>query len=253
MAARFSFVAGFSRLTTPLHTSDPPNLGAPKVRSKAPSISKQILIKLLAVAIGFLMFALTWVYDLLGTDVLAHFIATSHARSADNFGTIAGWRLLFYLFEYCYPVAVALTTTYVLWNGFPSERKRLLFYVPAFAAVGPLTMINFIQYDQLVDRKVQVFFNIVVIFISYVLLLNIQDLKPKSKDGIALRSLSIFFLASLGILLPAIYTIIFCLVIFGLLTPKAAKDIGDHTVISISGVVGAVVAVLDTIKKFRDA
>ena len=233
---------------------NPSGFGVEIMKAETRRRLKIVLRRSLAIVIGLVVFVISLIYDFLGTQTLAVFVFIhSSMSSADNYPTVAGWRFLFGIFEYGYPVAVALTTSYAFWDGFPKERKRLLFFILLFGAIGPLTFINYIQSDQLVDRKVQVLFNLVTIFISYVLVLNIQALNPTSKDGLALQSLSIWLLTSLGIMLPMFYTIVFGLVIFGLMSLKTAQGLGDQTAIGISGAIGAVIATLNALKSLRNA
>jgi hypothetical protein len=164
---------------------------------------------------------------------------------------VAGWDIIFKYFALGYPTAVGLATTYVFWYGFPGERKRLVLYLFIVALVGPLTFINFTHSDQLVDVRLQALFDLFTAFVALCLILNVRALKPSSKDGVALQSLTVLVLTAFGVVLPLFYSGVFALVFFGWIDHHQAQSIGDRTALGLSGVVGTLVAFLNGLEALR--
>jgi hypothetical protein len=112
------------------------------------------ITKLLALGAGAFVFAVVFVINLLGEDALRYQIYARDLTSAKNYPIVAGWREIFPYFLWGYPSAVALSTVYAFWNGFPSERKRLLLYLLLMGVIGPITLINYTHADQFVNVKI---------------------------------------------------------------------------------------------------
>ena len=212
-----------------------------------------IFWRVFALLIGVAAFCVVYVIDWVGVWTLLEYVMMKGlgAGRGRNFPLVAGWDLIFHFFLWGYPAAVGLAATYSFWHGFPSQRKRILLYLLLMAVIGPITFVNYTQSDQLIDLRLQVLFNLITIFVGYTVVLSLRALTPSSHDGLALQSLAILLITAFGIVLPAFYTGVFCLVLFGVIDHHAATGIGDKTALGLSGAVGVIVALLNGLELLR--
>lgn len=138
---------------------------------------------------------------------------------------------------------------FAFWNGLPPENRRLLIYASILAVIGPLTLINYTQSDQLIDRRVQVAFNLFSVSVGLAVILKLKRISPKAFDARALRSLTVPLVGALCVALPLFYTGVFGLLLFGWIDHHQAQAIGDHTALGISGAVGAIAALLENLDR----
>lgn len=202
-----------------------------------------------ALALGAVVFVVVIFLDEIGVDIVLHYILAYGMYSRENWPIVAGWDTIFYYFQWLYPAMVASCFVFAFWNGIPPENRRLLIYASILAIIGPLTFVNYTQSDQLIDRRVQVVFNLFTVFVGLTAVLKLRQMKPVAADARALRSLSVLLVAALCVALPLFYTGVFGLVMFGWIDHHQAQAIGDHTALGISGAVGAMVALLDNLDR----
>lgn len=202
-----------------------------------------------ALLLGTLVFLAVLIINDMGVDTVLRYTLGHGLYSHENWPIVAGWDTIFYYFEWLYPAAVASCFVFAFWNGLPPENRRLLIYASILAVIGPLTFVNYTQSDQLIDRRVQVAFNLFTVFVGLTVVLKLKHLSPKAFDARALRSLTVLLVAALCIALPLFYTGVFGLVLFGWIDHKQAQAIGDHTALGISGAVGAIAALLENLDR----
>ena len=168
-----------------------------------------------ALLLGAIIFLVVLIINDIGVDIVLHYTLGHGLYSHENWPIVAGWDTIFYYFEWLYPAAVASCFVFAFWNGLPPENRRLLIYASLLAVIGPLTFVNYTQSDQLIDRRVQVGFNLFTVFVGLTVVLKLKHLSPKAFDARALRSISVLLVAVLCVALPLFYTGVFGLVLFG--------------------------------------
>jgi hypothetical protein len=202
-----------------------------------------------ALFMGAIVFLVVLIVNDIGVDIVLNYTGTHGLYSQENWPIVAGWNTIFYYFEWLYPAAVASCFVFAFWNGLPAENRRLLIYASILAVIGPLTFVNYTQSDQLIDRRVQVVFNLFTVFFGLTVVLKLKHLSPKAYDARALRSLAVLLIAALCVALPLFYTGVFGLVLFGWIDHHQAQAIGDYTALGISGAVGAIAALLENLDR----
>jgi hypothetical protein len=202
-----------------------------------------------ALALGASVFLVVLNVNDIGVSIVLYYSRGYGLDATEHWPMVAGWDTIFYYFEWLYPIAVATCFVFAFWNGLPPENRRLLIYASLLAVIGPLTFVNYTQSDQLIDRRVQVLFNLFTVFVGLTVVLRLKHLSPKAFDARVLRSLAVLLVAALCVALPLFYTGVFGLVLFGWIDHRQAQAIGDHTALGISGAVGAIAALLENLDR----
>lgn len=206
-----------------------------------------------ALLLGAIVFLVVLIVNKIGVAIVLRYMLAHGLYSHENWPIVAGWNTVFHYFEWLYPAAVASCFVFAFWNGLPPENRRLLIYASILAVIGPLTLINYTQSDQLIDRRVQVAFNLFTVFVDLTVILKLKRISPKAFDARALRSLTVLLVGALCVALPLFYTGVFGLLLFGWIDHYQAQAIGDHTALGISGAVGAIAALLENLDRLGGA
>ncbi|MBR1167766.1 MULTISPECIES: hypothetical protein [Bradyrhizobium] len=214
-------------------------------------IFRRVLPHMVALVIGAACYCVVFIINVFGEDALRYFIYSSALQSRSNYPLVAGWRDVFPFFAYGYPAAVAILAVYLFWDGFPSQRRRLVIYSALMGVIGPITFVNYTHADQFVSVWVQMVFNIFTIFVGYTIVLNLRAVTPASYDGLALQSLSILLVTAFAVALPMFYTGVFGLYAFGVIGHQTAQSLGDKTSLAIAGAIGALAAVIGALDNLR--
>jgi hypothetical protein len=193
--------------------------------------------RLVGIALGFFVFILVLFVTDFGVNRLAVF-GSLHFPDKDGYPLVSGWRELWTRLQWAYPAAVAICIMYAFWDSWPTARMRFAVYLLVFAFIAPLTFINYVYADQIIDVRVQFAFDIFTALIAYMIVLNLRALRPKSYDGKAIQVFSVFLVSAVGIAVPLFYAGVFGLVAVGWIDHKDAQAIGKETSTHIAGAVG---------------
>jgi hypothetical protein len=156
------------------------------------------LAKFCAVLSGLFMFALTFLINLIGADMLAgHLRRTTWVFSSTNYPLVVDYERVGRIFLYAYPATVGVAAMFFFWRETPRQTFRIILYLLILALIGPLTFINYLVSDQWLNLWIQSAFNLFVAFVGYVVVLRIRNVPAESADAKALQSISMLFIASL--------------------------------------------------------
>lgn len=212
------------------------------------------LSKISAILIGLMMFALTFVINIIGTNMLTWRLhsVSQWTWSASNYPLVIDFQRVHEVFLYVYPAGVCIATVFFFWKGLPPQALRIALYVLLLALVGPLTFINYQMSDQWLNLWIQAGFNIFVAFVGYVLVLRIREIRAKSADAKALQSISILLITSMLVALPLFYTAIFLAVSVHLVDHKGVQAISEKIPLAVAGIVGILAVLLNNLESLRD-
>jgi len=215
-------------------------------------VLKTIMTRVCALIAAFLAFSITLVITEIGSKVLAYALQTRYAlRAVNNYPLVVDFIRMGAVFYWGYPFAVALTTAFFFWRGWPREQPRLILYLLVLLTIGPLTYINYLVSDQWLNLWLQAAFNLFVAFSGYTIVLKIRALRTTAADASALKSLSILALTSLMIALPLFYTSIFLASALHMLTHKQVGAINENVPLLVSGSCGAIAVLLSNLDRLR--
>ena len=131
--------------------------------------------------------------------------------------------------------------SYCSWSDIGIARWKRAVYIALFIAILSISFLNFAHGDMLINRTGQLFLNIVMIFLSLVLTVEISRTAPQTSDGIALRLMSIFFLVMGGVATPGFFSLLWCVDRLGIGSNVQAK-IGELWISAAAAIVAAVTA-----------
>jgi hypothetical protein len=209
------------------------------------------LTRLFAIAVGAVVFGLTFVLNEIGTNLLYRLVYQRWTEGQSNFGLVTDYQRVGLIFYFGYPLAVGIATIFFFWNGLPKQAFRISLYLLLLAVVGPLTFINYMSSDQLINLWIQSAFNLFVAFVGYVIVLRVRSSQPSSLDGKALQSISILLIASLVVALPLFYTGIFLSVALHLMSHEQVGKIPDSVPGVVAGLAGTAGVLLTSLQKLR--
>jgi hypothetical protein len=108
-------------------------------------------------------------------------------------------------------LAAGLSYALLVWERRPPQIRIQVVYWLLLLLVMPLSVLNYWSADTFVSRSQQVPFNVVMVFLSSVCSWHLTKIPSTSPAGLVLKSMTLFFVVFQGILIPAIYSLLWWL------------------------------------------
>jgi hypothetical protein len=199
----------------------------------------------LAISAGVLVFAAAALFAYIGGLVLSSSLGGAMGSEIPDKQALypAQYGNIFYQLAFLGLALVAgFSTTLMLWSRGRSSKRRGALYFCCLVLILPLTAFNYASGDWFIRASVQVFINLGLIFLGCCLLLMLLEFKPTSTEMIVLRGLAIFILVFAAIAQPALYSVVWYLVVTRAVKPE---PISLSSLSTVAGFVSAIVAVLN--------
>ena len=119
------------------------------------------------------------------------------------------------------------------------------------AVLLPASLYNYSQNDHIFPAHGQVILNLILIFLAATIALWLASFKPNAPDTQVLKSLALSLLLLGGVLVPAIFSLVWFFWAIGLLTKAQADQITFGHITGLSAAISCVITWLNYRREMR--
>jgi len=204
--------------------------------------------KILSIIAGVLFFLLGCVVAFIGQFYIAGLGDILIAKdSLPNWTMPIAPKNFYFFFVLSISLSAGLSVTTLFWHYRPQYRVRKIVYVILLFTILPIAMYNYAHADYLINRSAQSLFNICIIFLGTIVVLELVSFKSSAKDLLVLQIISIFLLGMTAVFIPAMFTIVWLLNTLGVVSKSGSDLISLPALSTIAGLLSAAISYI----KFR--
>lgn len=146
-------------------------------------------------------------------------------------------------------IVAGFTFTLLLWERRPLQKRiQIVFWLLLLLAM-PMTVINYWTNDTFVSRSQQAFLNFALFLLSVNCAVSLIKIKASSTSGLTIKCIALFFLIAQGVIVPAIYTVLWWLNWQSAISLATTRSISPGWISEVASI-GSLIM---TIMQFRSA